>query len=63
MDHDHGRAVGPDGLPKELADAHRRAIERTNVDGVNLNDMILAIEQDRTQVFLLLEPMMNTESR
>ena len=55
---DHGCSIAADSFLEQLAHANLGAIERANVDGVHLDDMVLAVEQDRAQVFLLLEPIM-----
>jgi hypothetical protein len=39
--HDDGGAVEADGLLEYLADAHERAVETADVDGVDLLDPVL----------------------
>lgn len=41
---DDGRGVEPDRIPEELAHAHNRGVEGPDVDRVDLDDVVLAVE-------------------
>jgi hypothetical protein len=54
--HDDRRRVDPDCLTKELANPHHCRVQRPDIDGVNLHDLILGVEDDRLEMLLLQRP-------